>query len=248
MALNISVAAEPIFEIGPLVVTNSLLTSWVVVASLILFALWFSQKPLKDKPESFSLQNIMEIIIGGLYGFFIQVIGEKNAKRFFPLVATFFFYILLSNWFVLLPSVGSLGIWQVHEGENVLVPFFRAPTADINNTLALAVISMFMVQYYGLNTLGAKYIRKFLNFSNPINFSVGILELIGEFTKIISFSFRLFGNVFAGEVLLMVMAFLLPFLAPIPFMGLEVFVGLIQALVFMMLTLVFLQMATEENH
>lgn len=248
MALNISVSAEPLFQLGPLTVTNSLLTSWVIVALLIIFAFCFSRKPLRDKPQKYSLQNILEMFIGIVYSFFCQVTGEKKAKRFFPLVATFFIFILLSNWFGLLPGVGSTGIWEQHQGEKVLVPLFRAPTADINTTLALAIISMFMVQFYGLNTLGSKYLRKFFNFSSPILFSVGILELIGEFTKIISFAFRLFGNIFAGEVLLTVMAFLLPFIAPIPFLGLEVFIGLIQASVFTMLTLVFLQIATSENH
>jgi len=248
MALNISIAAEPVFNLGPLVVTNSLLTTWVISALLVAFVFWFSRKSLEDKPKGLSLQNIIELIIEGLLSFFSQIVGQEKAKKFFPLVTTFFIFILLSNWFGLLPGVGSLGIWGTHLGEKVLIPLFRAPTADINTTLALAIISMAMVQFYGLNTLGAKYLKKFLNFSNPINFSVGILELIGEFTKIISFAFRLFGNIFAGEVLLAVMAFLLPFIAPLPFLGLEIFVGLIQALVFTMLTLVFLQMATSEHH
>ena len=248
MALNISVAAEPIFQLGPLLVTNSFFTSWIVIGLLILFSLWFSGQILTDKPKGISVQNFVEIIIGGFLAFFTQIVGEKKAREFFPLAATLFLFILLSNWFGLLPGVGSLGIWETHQGEKVLVPLFRAATADINTTLALAIIVVALVQYYGLKTLGAKYIKKFLNFSDPLYFSVGLLELVGEFTRIISFAFRLFGNIFAGEVLLTVMAFILPFLAPLPFLGLEVFVGLIQALVFVMLTLVFLSVATSEQH
>ena len=246
MALNISVAAEPIFHIGEFAVTNSLLTSWIVSGLLILFALWFSRKPLKDRPTGASVQNLVELIIGGLYGFFAQIVGPNKAKKFFPLSATFFLFILFSNWFGLLPGVGSLGIWEEHAGQKVLVPLFRAATADINTTLALAIISVVFIQYSGLEALGIDYLKKFFNFSPPIHFTVGILELVSEFTKIISFAFRLFGNIFAGEVLLTVMAFILPFLAPLPFLGLEVFVGLIQALVFVMLTLVFLQLATSK--
>ena len=248
MSLNISVAAEPIFKLGSIIVTNSLLTSLLVSSLLIIFAFWFSQQPLKDKPQALSIQNILEIILGSLLAFFTQITGKKKAKQFFPLTATLFIFILLSNWFGLLPGVGSIGVWQTHHGETVLVPILRAATADVNVTLSLAIISVAAIQFYGLKTLGSEYLGKFLNFSSPIYFSVGILELIGEATKIISFAFRLFGNIFAGEVLLTVMAFLIPFIAPLPFLGLEVFVGLIQALVFTMLTLVFLQIATSKHH
>jgi F-type H+-transporting ATPase subunit a len=247
MALNISVAAEPIFHIGNFAVTNSLFTSWIVILLLVGFALWFSRKPLEDRPKGASVQNLVEMFLGGLLGFFAQIMGEKKAKKFFPLAATFFIYILMSNWFGLLPGVGSLGIWEEHAGQRVLVPLFRAATADLNTTLALAIISVVFIQYSGLEALGTDYLKKFFNFSRPLDFSVGLLELISEFTKIISFAFRLFGNIFAGEVLLAVMAFILPFLAPLPFLGLEVFVGLIQALVFVMLTLAFLQMATSKQ-
>lgn len=124
------------------------------------------------------------------------------------------------------------------------VPIFRAATADLNTTLALALITMTLVQYYGIKFLGVSYFTKFLNFKNPIFTFVGFLEIISEFSKIISFAFRLFGNIFAGEVLLSVIAFIIPVIAPLPFLGLEVFVGMIQALVFAMLSLVFINMAT----
>ena len=127
------------------------------------------------------------------------------------------------------------------------VPLFRAGTADINTTLALALVSVFMAQLMGLKFAGASYLKKFFNFSNPVMFFVGVLEVISEFAKIISFAFRLFGNIFAGEVLLAVISFLVPLLIPAPFYGMEIFVGFIQALVFVMLTLVFFNMATQHH-
>lgn len=248
MGLNISIAAEPIFKVGQFAVTNSLLTSWIIALVLIIFSIWFSLKPLADKPKKNSLQNFLELIVSTLLSLYEQAVGAKKAKRFFPLITTFFIYILLSNWFELLPFVGSLGLWETHQGENILIPFLRAPTSDINTTLAMAVVSVIAIQYYGLKYLGIKYLTKFLDFSSPINFAIGILELVSEVTKIISFAFRLFGNIFAGEVLLIVMSFLLPFIAPLPFLGMEVFVGLIQAFVFAMLTLAFLRLATSKQH
>ncbi len=143
---------------------------------------------------------------------------------------------------------------QAHdEGQGyVLAPLLRSAATDLNTTLALALISVVLTQYFGIKALGPGYFSKFINFTGfkqnamvgAIDLFVGILETIGEFAKIISFSFRLFGNVFAGEVLLGVMAFLIPYLVSLPFYGLELFVGFIQALVFMMLTLVFFSMAT----
>jgi F-type H+-transporting ATPase subunit a len=128
--------------------------------------------------------------------------------------------------------------------HKVFVPYFRAGTADLNATLALGIISIIMVQFFGIKHLGLSYFKKFINLSNPINTFVGILEIVSEFSRIISFAFRLFGNVFAGEVLLAVITFLVPLIVPMPFYGLEIFVGFIQALVFAMLSVVFYNIAT----
>ncbi|MCK4525128.1 MAG: F0F1 ATP synthase subunit A, partial [Candidatus Andersenbacteria bacterium] len=120
--------------------------------------------------------------------------------------------------------------------------------SDLNTTLALAIVSVLATQIFGIIALGVfKYGKKFINFSSPITFFVGILELVSEVAKMVSFSFRLFGNVFAGEVLLVVIMTLAPFIAPLPFFGLELFVGFVQALVFAMLTLVFLKMAVTAH-
>ncbi|HOZ03139.1 MAG TPA: F0F1 ATP synthase subunit A [Candidatus Woesebacteria bacterium] len=132
--------------------------------------------------------------------------------------------------------------------HSVFVPIFRPGTADLNTTFALSLISVFLIQYFGFKYLSFSYFKKFINFSNPINFYVGILETISEFARIISFAFRLFGNIFAGEVLIVVIAYLTKVLVPVPFYGLEIFVGFIQALVFTMLSLVFYNMATAKSH
>lgn len=240
--IHISLVAEKVGNLGPFTVTNSLLTTWIVMAAILLFSLVFSRK-LSLVPGY--AQSVVEIIIDGLYQVFSSVVQER-IKTFFPLLATLFLFIVSINWVGLLPGMGTIGIEKIEEGHKVFIPLFRAGSADLNTTLALAVIALLVIQYSGFKTLGAAYLKKFFNFSNPIYFFVGILELISEFSKVISFSFRLFGNIFAGEVLLMVIAFLMPFFAPLPFLGMELFVGFIQALVFSMLTAVFLTVATSK--
>ena len=238
--MNISLAAEPVFHLWGLTVTNSLLTSWIVVFLLIDFGLAIGHK-VKLIPQG--KQNFFEKIFESVFNLCESVAGEK-ASLFFPLVFTLFIFILLNNWLGLLPGVGSIGFYEVLHEEKVFIPFFRAGTSDLNTTIALALIAMGSVEYYGFKHLKFSYLKKFVNFSSPINFYVGALETVGELSRVISFSFRLFGNIFAGEVLLMVMAFLLPVVGSLPFFGLELFVGFIQALVFSMLTLVFLNVAT----
>lgn len=133
------------------------------------------------------------------------------------------------------------------EERHSVVPLLRAPAADLNFTIALAMISVLSVNMLGMAALGARrFSKRYFTLSNPIYTFTGILEFISEFVKIISFSFRLFGNVFAGEVLLMIVGFLVPFVLPLPFLFLEIFVGFIQAFIFSMLTLVFVAMATSE--
>jgi F-type H+-transporting ATPase subunit a len=155
----------------------------------------------------------------------------------------------VSNWLGLLPGVGSIVYHTVHEGRAVTVPFLRSPASDLNFTIALALISVISVNILGVLAIGfGKHFKKFFNVSGPLQFFVGILEFVSEIAKIISFSFRLFGNVFAGEVLLTIVIFLVPYLIPVPFFMLEVFVGFIQALVFAVLTTVFIGLATIEHH
>jgi F-type H+-transporting ATPase subunit a len=177
---------------------------------------------------------------------------EKKGQKYFPLIMTIFLFVLFINWVGLLPGFGSIGFYRLEEGHHVFVPLFRGASADLNTTLALALISVFMTQVYSVQSLGLKRsLRRFFRnpFKNFIMSFVGVLELIAEFAKIISFTFRLFGNIFAGEVLLIVMLTLTKFVVPAVFLSLEVFVGLIQALIFSLLTLFFIKIAvTAEEH
>lgn len=248
--MNISLAAEPIFHIAGFAITNSLMVSWVVVLVFIVLA-WRISRHIAEVPHG--LQNVAESAVEVMLAFADGVTGErKQSIRFLPMVGAIFFFVLVSNWMGLLPGFGSIGVYEMHHGERVLVPFFRAASADLNFTIALGVISVVAAQIYGMRTVGSfAYWGKFFvpPWKSPyvIGTFVGLLEFISEFAKVISFSFRLFGNVFAGEILLAVMAFLVPLLAPIPFLFLEIFVGIVQAMVFAMLSLVFFKIATETH-
>lgn len=231
--VHISLVAEPIFQYGFIVINNSMLVTWLVIGAMLAFT--------KASSKKGRVRDIAELIVEGLYGFFENVVG-KNIKKFFPLVATLFLFILLSNWSGLLPGVGTIGLHKIDHGKKVFVPLFRGATADLNTTIALAIVAVVAIHYFAFKHLGtSKYI--FSRFVNPI----GILELMADISKVLSFAFRLFGNIFAGEVLLTVIAFLMPIIAPLPFIGLELFVGLIQALVFSLLTLIFLNTAIESH-
>jgi F-type H+-transporting ATPase subunit a len=270
---------------------------------LILMALLATRRMPKDLERASNqelvptgFQNFMEMVIEGIYNI-ARSIGGAWTPKFFPIAATIFLFVLLSNWLGLLPGFGSIGILEsphsasvqgyeargsiltgtpaqaaepseeptgttegaaaADDGEHeypgyIVVTFFRAPSTDLNFTLALGLIAIGLVQYFGVKALGPGYFKKFFDvsgfkkgaFDGVVGIFVGVLELISEFARILSFGFRLFGNIFAGEVLLGVMAFLIPYFVSLPFYGLELFVGFIQAAVFMMLTLVFFATAT----
>lgn len=269
----LSVAAEPLpnpehpwtfFGLFP--ITNALLTTWLTMIFLIVLA-FFATRDMKLVPEGF--QNAMEMLISAFYDLAEDVAGPRLAPRFFPIVMTIFLFVLVSNWIDLLtPILAAVGFKEVEEGHEILIPILRAPSTDLNMTLALALVSVSLTQVFGIRELGAfHYLGKFINISgfkkfalvlrgqaegsavgtllqSVLDFYMGIVELISEFAKIISFSFRLFGNIFAGEVLLLVMPYFLSLLLPLPFLGLEVFVGLIQAFIFAVLTLAFMTQAT----
>ncbi len=245
MAPEISLVAEPLFHIGTFPVTNSLLLSTIAMLIIVGVVVATIQKGLKNTPNF--LQNALEIATDGILSVMEGVLGSRKAsEKYFPLVASIFFFVLISNWLGLLPGVGSV---LLKEGESHF-PLFRAPGADLNFTLGLGVAAIVAVHIIGVGALGIKkHVKKFINFSGPIAFFVGILEFISEFAKMVSFSFRLFGNVFAGEVLLVIVAFLVPYLVPLPFLFLEIFVGFVQALIFSMLTVVFVGTAiAHESH
>lgn len=235
---HISIKAEPVFYIGNFPVTNSILLSYIVLATFLVMVLKYNADSKKQAKSSF--YYFVTFVMRGVYDLFHSTLAD-NIVRFFPLIGAFFFYILLNNWSGLLPGVGSI----LYNGS----PLFRANTADLNTTIALALIIMVYIQVVGIRAQGAKgYSKKFINFVSPIAFFVGILEIVSEISRILSFSFRLFGNIFAGEVLLVVVAFLIPVAASFPFLLLETFVGIIQAVVFAMLSAVLIKLAISEHH
>jgi len=247
--MHISITPETLFHLGPLTVTNTLLTAWLVVIVVALGAIVFSLT-LKRMPSRF--QTAVESVIDGLLGFFETIAGSREvAKRFFPIVATIFTFVLLSNWAGIIPGVGSIGFREVHEGKETFVPLFRSVFSDLNMTLALALITVALSHIFGFIFVGVKgHLGKFIMLQSPVAAFTGVLEIISELSKIISLSFRLFGNIFAGEVLLTIMAFLVPYLVPVPFLGLELFVGFIQALIFGTLAMVVFSSFSiaHENH
>jgi F-type H+-transporting ATPase subunit a len=240
--LQISLRAEDIFHIGSYGVTNAVLLAFIVLVILTVLSVILKNK-LKMVPGMF--QNVVEMVLEGALGLMDSVLGNrKSSEKYLPIILTIFLFVLFSNWLGLVPGVGSITIG--HGAESV--PLLRSPASDINFTLALALIAVTMINIFGIAAVGLKErFSVFFNFSSPLKFFVGILELISEFARIISFTFRLFGNVFAGEVLLAIMALLVPYLIPLPFMFLEIFVGFIQAFIFGMLTLVFVALAVTPH-
>jgi F-type H+-transporting ATPase subunit a len=261
---EITLFAEPVFQLGELPVTNSLINSVVVVVFLSLFFVWAGNK-VRKVPRG--IQNFMEMILEGALNFSDSITGDrKKSEKFLPIVLGLFLFILINNWLGIFPGIGTVGNIQEHDGHPVFIPFFRGGTADLNTTLALAAVTVLFTHVMGVLAVGAwSYINRFINLEafleipkkfsqdksiilvNPIKAFVGLIEIVGEIAKVASLSFRLFGNVFAGEVLLASMMALIAFFVPIPFMFLEILVGFIQALVFAVLILVFMTMATAEE-
>lgn len=253
---TVSLTPEIIGNLWGLPITNTLLTSWLAMAALILVAAVF-KGTLRYMPGKF--QNAIEMVVESVLDFMTNIANDrKTAERFFPVVGTIFLFVITANWMGILPGVGSIGFFVPHlsavsaqtgAGETEFIPLFRSVHSDLTMTLALALLVVIMSHIVGLFSIGAKHhIGKFISFKSPVAFFVGILEAISEIAKIISFSFRLFGNVFAGEVLLIIIAFLVPYVAPVPFLGLELFVGFIQALIFAVLAMMFFTSATREAH
>jgi len=258
--------AEPIFHFGSFQITNSLLNTFLVVLIVVVFGLYFKSR-IKLIPSG--IQNFVEALVEMFFDVFDSVTGSRaKTLKFFPFILSFFVFILLNNWLGLLPGIGSVGQVVLEHGKKVFVPFFRGGTADLNTTFALALIGVISSHIFGVISIGFwNYFNKFVNLKtlmeipkkvlkdpsvlivNPIKVFVGLLEIISELAKIASLSFRLFGNIFAGEVLVASMAAILAFGLPVPFMFLEVMVGVIQALIFAMLVLTYLtMMSTEEEH
>lgn len=242
--LHISLAAERVGTFLGLPITNTLLSAWAVMIVLIIMAIVVGRNPRLIPGR---VQNFFEMLFDFVLDYMEQTLGTRElAVRFLPLILTIFLFIFTSNLFDFLPFFGSVGIIQ----NGTLVPLFRPVNTDLNTTLALAIIAYLIIEITGAVLLGfLKYGSKFVNFKGGVlGFIIGIIELVSNLARLISFSFRLFGNVFAGEVLIAVALSFLPYVLPVPIMLFEAFVGLVQAAIFALLTLVFIKIAITEPH
>lgn len=249
---------EAVFNIGSFSVTNTMIATWITIIVLVLLS-YFAFRKSKLVPRG--LQSFMEFIYGALLDFCESVAGEKNGRRFFPVVATIFIFVMLNAWISLIPGFDG----AIYVGDKV--PLLRGANTDLNVTLFLAIFSFICTEFYGFRDLGIfRYLLKFIRIHKlshglhqlfkgnikaalgnilfgVVDVATGAIETLSEFIRIISFSFRLFGNMIAGEILLLVMTYMVAFGIPTIFYGLEFFVGFVQALIFGGLTLVFMTIA-----
>lgn len=261
---TVELPAEPVLHIRHFSVTNTLLASWltIIVLAVLFFFLTRKMKLIPGRRQAAA-----EAIVEGLLNFVKSVAGEKHARMIFPGVATIFIYVIANAYMGLLPFFGSLTIKSSH-GEFAL---FRAANTDLNVPLSIAIMSFIFVESWGIRALGAThYLSEFINVGQMvrglkellkgkigqgvmnvifgfINLFVGVLEIFSHLIRMLSFTFRLFGNMTAGEILILVSSFLIPLAFSIPFYGLELLIGMIQALIFSGLTLVFATIAVSPH-
>jgi F-type H+-transporting ATPase subunit a len=263
---HVALPSEVLFEVGGFPITNTLIACWL---SIIVLASVFYLCTRKMKLIPGKLQNLAEMAIEALVSFVQGAAGEKYSRLLFPAVATIFIYVITNAYLAMLPFFGTILVTG-QDGE--FVPLFRSANTDVNVPLSIAIMSFVFVEFWGMKSLGAfRYLREFFNLGQIvrgikelftgkirsaitnvgfgfINLFVGLLEVFSHFIRIVSFTFRLFGNMTAGEILLLVSAFLIPFVFTIPFYGLELLIGFIQALIFAGLTLVFGIIAVAPSH
>lgn len=233
MEIEIALIGEKLFDFAGLSITNTFFLS-VICSILILSGAFYFFRKKELLPQGG--QNFFEFLLESIFNFIDSITGDrKKTEEIFPLSATLFIIVLLSNLIEIIPGLG-------------VFHFLRSPSSDVHFTLALAIFSVAFIHISALKQLGFfSYFKKFINFSSPIMFFVGILEGIGEFTKLFSLAVRLFGNLFAGEVLLIIVCSMMPFLLPLPFLGMELFVGFIQALIFSSLVSIFYVFTTTKQ-
>ncbi len=243
---HIPLAPEVIGHIGSFPITNSLIFSILVTILLSFFAIVFSRK-ITVIPGK--LQSFIEVMFEYVYDLG-ESLAHSRIKAFFPWVMTFFIYILAANLIALFPGVSTIGVYEMHEGQQKFIPLLRSINSDLNMTLALALLSVMATHFFSLKFIGViHYFKRWFSLKMfGVSLFVGILELVSEFTKIISLSFRLFGNILAGKVLLKTSWSISAFIVPLPFYFLELVVAFVQAAVFMILTLVFMVMLSEKHH
>jgi F-type H+-transporting ATPase subunit a len=263
---HVDISSEAVFKVAGFPITNTLIASWLTVIVLVII-FYVCTRKMKLIPGR--LQNLAEMAVEALLSFVQGPAGEKHARLLFPVVASIFIYVITNAYLALLPFFNTI---VVTGQEGTVVPLFRAANTDINVPLSIAVMSFIFVEFWGMKSLGAfHYLGEFFNFGQVrrgvkelfkgkirpavsnitfgfINLFVGLLEVFSHIIRIVSFTFRLFGNMTAGEILLLVSAFLIPFIFTIPFYGLELLIGFIQALIFAGLTLVFGIIALTPMH
>jgi len=245
--VHISLKAEELTRLFGIPITNTLLMTFLVSAIVISIA-FLVRRRLTLIPGRF--QALFEFAIGGAYDYVADVLGDRKlAEKYFPLIATFFFFIFIGNLLYFIPGIASLGFFGTAEGHSVFTPLLRPIATDLNVTLALSIIAVIAIEIAGITVLGfLKYGGKFVNLRSPLKFAIGIIELFSEVARFISFSFRLFGNIFAGEVILVIVGAFIPVIIPVPLLAFELFVGIIQAAIFALLTLFFIKVAVTDEH
>jgi len=263
VAHEVTLYAEPVYHSDSFPITNALLTSWVVVLIIAVLA-WALRSKLKEVPGK--LQTIFEVVIEAGLSLCDQITNNRKlSMKIFPIAISAFFFILINNWLGIMPF-GGFGLIETGDHGKVFIPFLRGGTADINTTLGLSLIAVIGANLFGVISIGLwKTFNKYVNLKvlgsiftkirkdptviivAPITFFVGLIEIAGEFAKIASLSFRLFGNILAGEVLLVSIAALAPYAAPIPFLFLEILVGVVQALIFSILLVVYFTISASDH-
>jgi F-type H+-transporting ATPase subunit a len=253
---HVALPSEPVFHAGHFTITNTLIASWFTIIVLVSLSIFLTRK-MKLIPER--RQGLAEVVVEGLLNFVESVAGSKHARMLFNGVATIFIYVIFNAYLALLPFFGTIGFQHEHE----FVALFRAANTDVNVPLSIALMSFFFVESWGMRAVGVShYLKEFINVRQFfqglkelftlklksglmnivfgfISLFVGALEIFSHLTRMLSFTFRLFGNMTAGEILILVSCFLIPLVFTLPFYGLELLIGMIQALIFSGLTLVF---------
>jgi F-type H+-transporting ATPase subunit a len=245
--IHIALSAEKITDFFGVPITNTLITSWIVVL-LLVFVTFLIRKNLKMIPGKF--QALVESLFSYVMDYIEETLENKKlAQKFFPLILTIFIFVFTANVIEFTPGIGSIGFFEASQEGEKFIPLLRSVNTDLNATLALAIISFLVIEVTGIFVIGfLKYFSKFVNFKSVLGFLIGIIELFSEIARLIAFSFRLFGNIFAGEVLILVVVYFVPYIMPVPLMLFEVFVGFIQAAIFSLLTLFFIKIAITEPH
>ncbi len=259
---NIKIAPDLLYPGAPVFLTNTFI---LTVVSAILVAVLFLIAARRPKIVPGWFQNFVEWVFEQLLGLCEEVAGKENGRRFFPWVATLFLLILFSNWWEIIPFVETIGskstenpgcanvaqqgIFLTGQFSSCFTPWLRPPTTDLNLTVVLSILTVVLTQFYGFRVLGWRLqVGRYLTLKDgPIGLVVGILEFFLELLRVLSLSFRLFGNIFAGDVLLLVMSFISIGLGAIPFYFLEAFVGFIQAYVFAFLALLYFTLGTTAH-